>query len=360
MCPVPCRAALQRSVAKIFYHSGFEEFQPSALDAVTDIAGQYFQNLAKTLKGYLEVPKVKTDVADSNITSKGKWQPRFSKEESILQTLSDNGTDLGQLESYTNDEMDRLRQKLDVMHDRMKSYYAELLRPALDPGPGADGVGAFADGSDQFIGGDFAEDIDEDFFGFRELGLDKEFGISFLSVPLHLLQNRLYNGFRSLNATSGTGTGVIMEQPLPYEPLTKENIPQQIGLVREFFTSRLSANKDQPLVEDDDLPVKQRFPKPRLPPNGKITCPRKRPIREQLQMARKKKQMEIKEAAAQANAKAAAEAGTDNSASRIRFNLPTSTDPPLSGLTTSGDPPPDNLSKPDDSPMVGMMSPESI
>lgn len=34
-------------------------------------------------------------------------------------------------------------------------------------------------------------------------------------------------------------------------------------------------------MEDDDLPQKQRFPKPRLPPTGKISSPRKRPIREQ-------------------------------------------------------------------------------
>lgn len=33
-------------------------------------------------------------------------------------------------------------------------------------------------------------------------------------------------------------------------------------------------------MEDDDLPQKQRFQKPRLPPNGKITGPRKRPLRE--------------------------------------------------------------------------------
>jgi hypothetical protein len=32
---------LQRSVAKIFYHTGFEEYQPSALEAVTDIAADF-------------------------------------------------------------------------------------------------------------------------------------------------------------------------------------------------------------------------------------------------------------------------------------------------------------------------------
>lgn len=67
-----------------------------------------------------------------------------------------------------------------------------LQRPALN-NAGTDGSDAFNDGSEQFIGGDFAEEIDEDFFGFKELGLDKEFGLSSLSVPLHLLQNRVHS-----------------------------------------------------------------------------------------------------------------------------------------------------------------------
>ena len=54
----------------------------------------------------------------------------------------------------------------------------------------------------------------------------------------------------------------------------------QIGLVQQYFQDKLTKNNDNPLVEDDDLPQKQRFPKPRLPPTGKITSPRKRPIKE--------------------------------------------------------------------------------
>lgn len=45
-------------------------------------------------------------------------------------------------------------------------------------------------------------------------------------------------------------------------------------------------------MEDEDLPQKQRFPKPRLPPTGKISSPRKRPIREQQQAAKKKRKLE--------------------------------------------------------------------
>jgi len=57
----------------------------------------------------------------------------------------------------------------------------------------------FNDGSDQFVGGDFAEDIGDDFFGFKELGLDKEFGLSSLSVPLHLLQGRMHSTYQTQN-----------------------------------------------------------------------------------------------------------------------------------------------------------------
>ena len=43
------------------------------------------------------------------------------------------------------------------------------------------------------------------------------------------------------------------------------------------------------MVEDEDLPVKQRPPKPRLPPTGKISMPRKRPLHGQGGGSKKKK-----------------------------------------------------------------------
>jgi transcriptional activator SPT7 len=194
MDPLVNRAALQRSVGKIFYHAGFEEFQPSALDAVTDVAAKFFQNLVASLGMYRETPKAKSDVPislpDGKVTS---WTPRFTQEEAVLQSLHVNGVDLESLETYVKDDVERLGTKLSGMHDRMRSYYAELLRPAMD-NVGIDGAGAFNDGSEQFVGGDFAEDIGEDFFGFKELGLDREFGLTF-SVPLHLLQNRVHSAY---------------------------------------------------------------------------------------------------------------------------------------------------------------------
>jgi transcriptional activator SPT7 len=83
-----------------------------------------------------------------------------------------------------------------------------------------------------------------------------------------------------------------MPQPEAYEPVTVDTIKKEIGLVQDYFLGKIGQNTDKGLVEDDDLPPKQRFPKPRLPPTGKITSPRKRPIKEQQLLAKKKRRLE--------------------------------------------------------------------
>lgn len=297
MAPSVCRAALQRSAAKLLVHAGFEEFQPSALDAITEMAGDYFTKLARTLNEYSQAPQVAIPMPGSKEGSIA-FKARFTPEEIILHTLQENGADLDALDSYVTEEVDRAGTKLAVTHDRMKAHLADSLRPALtDAGP--DGANAFNDNSEQFVGGDFAEELGEDFFGFKDLGLDKEFNMASLSVPLHLLQNRMRSANQAQNPryvsnlpTSCkpilTSSSALSSTPLsdlpppqPLTPVTIHNIKNEIGLVQEFFLAKLHANNDEPLVEDDDLPQKQRFPKPRLPPTGKITSPRKRPLKEQ-------------------------------------------------------------------------------
>ncbi|KAL8690547.1 MAG: hypothetical protein Q9218_004024 [Villophora microphyllina] len=280
--PEVTRAALQRFVAEMFFHAGFEEFQPSALDAATDIASEFFLKIGTTLNEYLHTPQIPIPkpVLDGSGQVSVTWKDRFTKEEIILHTLHENGSDLEALESYVKEEVDRSGTKLVQMQDRMKAHLADLLRPALtDAGP--DGSNAFNDGSDQFVSGDFADDFGEDFFGFRELGLDKEFGLASMAVPLHLLQNRMHSAHQSQNPGNLSSSHPSALAPAtPLTPITIGNVANQIGLVQQFFRDKLAANNNKPLIEDEDLPLKQRFPKPRLPPTGKISSPRKRPIRE--------------------------------------------------------------------------------
>lgn len=280
MAPWVNRAALQRSIGKIFYHAGFEDFQPSALDTVTDVATDYLIKLVDDFKSFHEQPK------------KDAKTPRYSFEEQVLHSLLEGGLDIEALEVYIKDDVERLGTKLSVMHDRMKSHLADLLRPALGDNAGADGAGAFQDGSEQFVQGDFADEFGEDFFGFRELGLAEEFGLESLSVPLHLLQNRMHSAYQAQHQGPAIGSGMVFPTVSAYDPISTETLPGHIGLVQDYFRAKLRANHDEPLVEDEDLPQKQRFPKPRLPPTGKISSPRKRPIREQQAMAKKKRKLE--------------------------------------------------------------------
>ncbi len=86
----------------------------------------------------------------------------------------------------------------------------------------------------------------------------------------------------------------ILEPIAPYERVTLPTVKSQIGLVQNFFLAKLHANGDEPLLEDEDLPTKQRYPKPRLPPTGKILSPRKRPAKDQGGNKSKKKKTEHK------------------------------------------------------------------
>jgi transcriptional activator SPT7 len=115
MAPWVNRAALQRSVGKIFYHAGFEDFQPSAMEAMTDVATEFMAKIGASLKLYNELPTTDPTVE------------RISFDEQVLHTLDDNGIDLESLETYIRDDVERLSTKLGVVHERMKSHLADLL-----------------------------------------------------------------------------------------------------------------------------------------------------------------------------------------------------------------------------------------
>jgi hypothetical protein len=115
MSPWVCRAAFQRAVGKIFYHAGFEDFQPSALEAVTDVASDFFGKIIRTFTLYNEAPKDELEAHS------------FSAEEQVLHSLHKNGLDLESLETYVKEDVERLGSKLGIVHERMKAHLADLL-----------------------------------------------------------------------------------------------------------------------------------------------------------------------------------------------------------------------------------------
>ncbi|RMZ75526.1 hypothetical protein DV738_g5415, partial [Chaetothyriales sp. CBS 135597] len=270
VAPWVSKAALQRSVGRLCFHAGFEEFQPSALDALTDMAAEFFTRLCTTLATYHTEPglTLPQPVHDGN-EAKVKQRPVMTNEEIILHTLHESGLSLNDIDAYVREDVDRMSTKLVTMHERMKAHLADLLRPALTDDT-AQGQGAFADGGEQFVDGDFAEDLNEDFFGFRELGLDKEFGMASLTVPFHILHGRLNTAANPANA--GPEEETLFKEPPRWPRISVENVDEQPGIIRDFFRKKLRENGERPLVEDLDLPLKQRpgYGRPRVPASGKI------------------------------------------------------------------------------------------
>lgn len=352
-----CQNALKRSVGKLLYNCGFEEFQPSAVDALTGIAADYFQKLVRTFNIYSEAEKKSVTTAEGTTV-----QPRFSPEEVILHTLDENGHDIASLELYVKDDMDRLSSRLGTLHDRMKVHLTDLLRPALSAEAGNDGVGAFKDGSDQFTSGDFADELGEDFFGFKALGLDKEMGLDSFAVPFHLLQSRVRSQYQMQTQTAGSTSLDLFETLPASEPVTTDMIQQHIGLVKNFFLAKLHANGDQPLIEDEDLPTKQRKPRPRLGASGKIMSAQKRPPREQIALAKKKKKLEAQAAEARLNAEKAG-GGAGATPNKKKASIPNGAvpNPAVAALGAPSMERTDSAqSQTDKDDTTGMMSPESI
>ncbi|EPX72367.1 SAGA complex bromodomain subunit Spt7 [Schizosaccharomyces octosporus yFS286] len=247
---------LKKLCSVILFHAGFDSFHSEALNALTDVAADYMKNAGALMEKYV-----------SN-------KQNDSKEEIISQTLQELGVSGPEtLVSYVFDDIKRYGVKLDEVHQRLHRHLVELLRPALTTTNDEDAI--FGQDSDSFITGGFSYDTGDDFFGLRELGLEKELGLDSLSVPLHLLQSRLRLNMSQQPESTAENT---KEYPLPprYPPITRESVKDEVNLIQEFLTARMDEFGLDELIEDEDIRPRNKPPRPRLPPNGKITTGRKR------------------------------------------------------------------------------------
>lgn len=282
----------RKSIGKLLMNTGFEAANPHAVDVVTQVAEQYLGNLIRTIKLHLESP----------------LENRSNKGSILLLSLLENGiTKPDDLCTYVRDSVLKQNAKLKELKQKLQAFLKELLRPSLAAFQLEKELiqeRNFKDDSDQFVTGDFSNELGEDFFGFRELGLDKEFQMLSLLIPLHLLNSRLSNSFFSTQNASTASKSLIesFDKEIKYKRLLKEDIDKQIGLMKPFlhrffekskviylknFKNKNTQNKELPLtneenemliLEDEDLPQKQRNIRPRLPPNGKIGSVRKKPV----------------------------------------------------------------------------------
>lgn len=269
-------AALRKSVAKIAMHTGYETTEPFAINTLTQVAERYMLNLAALMKLHCE-SATKNKVNERDI---------------ILLTLLENGVEKpDDLYTFVQERAKKNQIKLEDLRVKLSGFLKDLLRPSLENFS----ENNFEDNSEQFTTGDFTSELGDDFFGFKELGLDKEFKMLSSSVPVYLLHSRLHNSFNN----SGPASKASRYEDLKdweTKKLTCKDVENQIGLLQPFYKElihkttafyvkqqkRKGESTETPpadklfLLEDEELPQKQRNIRPRLTPTGKISGVKKK------------------------------------------------------------------------------------
>uniref|UniRef100_A0A060T7R8 SAGA complex subunit Spt7 n=1 Tax=Blastobotrys adeninivorans TaxID=409370 RepID=A0A060T7R8_BLAAD len=251
-------AAMKRATAKVSMHAGFEVTESMASEALTEIACDYMTKLGSTLKLMME--------SDPRSNS--------SFEDLIVSSLEQNGIEsISSLDLYIRNDIEVYGNRLHELCRKLTAFLKDLLRPAAELSETQ-----FNDNSEQFLNGDFSAELgDEDFFGFRELGLDKELGLLSSSVPLHLLQARIQAGANMQSSLVSQDTE--REPTVPeYPGIDRHGAQKQVGLLRPYFVAKFDTGHAEILPEGDQLPPKQRNTRPKLPPTGKIGGVKKKPV----------------------------------------------------------------------------------
>lgn len=276
---------MHKNISKVTMANGFETAHPSAINMLTEIAGDYLSNLIKTLKLHHE----------TNSLNRG------TNVDMLQTTLLENGINRpDDLFSYVESEFGKKTKKLQDIKQKLESFLRALLRPTLQELSERN----FEDESQSFFTGDFASELTgEDFFGFRELGLEKEFGVLSSSVPLQLLTTQ----FQTVDGETKVQAKKIQPEEsdsIVYKKITKGMLDAGsfwntlLPLLQKDYErskayiakqSKSSANDKASitstedhsfaLLEEDQFVSKKTATKARLPPTGKIsTTYKKKPI----------------------------------------------------------------------------------
>ncbi|CAG8663537.1 17574_t:CDS:10 [Cetraspora pellucida] len=226
-------ACMQRVVSRLCQHAGFEATSSRALTILTEVAQDYFLNLSKTLRAYMD-----------------DYSKKMTPEEMINHTLYENGvSSVKNLESYIHDDIQRYGTKLQDIKRRL-----EQPEEIVDDIP---------DNDDAFLTGVFGGELQDDFFGFKELGLGP------LQVPPQLiLGSKRIKPLPKKASEQNERKLPRHVPPPPWAPITDPE--SQIGLLRDFFRNKKNDSMNDQIIEDENLPAKHRNQRPRVPPTGKI------------------------------------------------------------------------------------------
>lgn len=216
------------NVRTLLAHQGFEGGHRGAVDVLTDALGEFIGNMGRLLRIYSD-----------------RYASSMSAEEMVLHTLQESGgTDVIGLENHIRNDVERYGSKMADLLRKLRGSYREQFNQSTERGVIEDEA-LFADNGEALVAGNFAEDLGDDYFGFRELGLDRELGMSGLTVPTRLFYGRARNANSALAARGGLVKENVLPYPPPPEPipLIAAAIGDQIGLLQPFYQEKLREHR---------------------------------------------------------------------------------------------------------------------
>ncbi|PWN35736.1 uncharacterized protein FA14DRAFT_46247 [Meira miltonrushii] len=261
---------LQNRTNLLLAHAGFDGSQKAAADVMVDVAGEFLMNIGRTMRSYSD-----------------RFAQEMSVEELILHALFENGgIDVRSLESYVADDVVRYGNKMTDLLRKLRTSYKDTLAntdltmadEAAYFGSAAAGMengnaqamtnGTMAGEEDEnIIRGGYAAGLDEDFFGFKDMGLDEELGID-VGRQLAAMPSRVFarkdqdgvngpGGMGAKNRMGGSGSSgassLDFDPPSPFVPLTEAAISAQIELLRPFYREELrSRGQWQQATQDQE------------------------------------------------------------------------------------------------------------
>ncbi|WVQ98831.1 hypothetical protein IAU59_005962 [Kwoniella sp. CBS 9459] len=221
--------SLKRASAGLLAHAGFEGANETALDLFTRAAVDHLQNVGRTFRLLLD-----------------GFSNKMTSEEIVLHALHQNGQIQTQdLETYLKDDIEREETKVAEMQRKIRQAFKEVTTaPVIEDDM------MFANNGEMLTDGNFADELGEDFLGLRDLGIDKEFGLSSLTVPSSLFYGRRKR--LGGNANGGTKEDVLeYPPPPPFIPLNATTLPTHLpALLHAFYAARVEAGLS---ISEDDV-----------------------------------------------------------------------------------------------------------
>ncbi|WFD24723.1 Transcriptional activator spt7 [Malassezia equina] len=232
------REQMSWQVQTLLAHAGFEGGHTAPVQVLAQVASEYLMGLGRTLRLYSD-----------------RFAHSLEPGDMLEHVLSGGASSI---ESYVRNDIERYGQRLKEWLRKMHTALRDQLQSL---GGSVEDTDLLARDGEALVLGHFAAGLGDDFFGFRELGLDSELGISHLAVP-----SRLFFGGRPVHKAAVGGTDEAAPTYTPPPPpvvVTRAAVSAQIGLLRPWYLSEMGSNATLP----EQVPERPRY---KVPTNGKL------------------------------------------------------------------------------------------